>query len=161
MNLSNISSGPCSSCPFGAHDQTSAEIEIHEKDGIYVEIDAVRHCLQLLERRNVVLLSGRQGSGKSRNGLFYDLVNIDLNSKKFKLTALEKEKMLTKYCNINRISIFEENEDENAHGSSQSVSDRPSVILKREIMNEIIETDPFLGFQNVVEYLLKIETTLF
>ncbi|XP_071123569.1 uncharacterized protein [Mytilus edulis] len=230
--------------------QTSAEIEAHEKDVAYVEIEALRHCIKLLDSRNVVVLTGREGSGKSRNGLeilrqfkerhkdsdvfkliglhyvsdivkcnvtnivlfddafgktskhfsydeqvlnhlysytsqnkvkviftmrnyvrhachrllsthkiFREFVDIDLNSEKFQLTAKEKEEMLTNYCAINKIWIFEEktNKDNTtqsmANGAERednegrrSLLDQAGVILKRTIMNEIIETDPLVGF---------------
>ncbi|VDI18996.1 Hypothetical predicted protein [Mytilus galloprovincialis] len=229
-------------------DQTSSEIESHQKECTYLETEALRQCIQLLECRNVVILSGREGSGKSRNSLeilrqlkerhndldvfklvglhyvsdivkcnvtcivlfdnafdktsehfsyeeqvlnhlysyisqnkvkviftmrnyvrhachrllsthkiFRDFVDIDLNSKKFKLTNMEKEKMITNYCVINKIMISEGQEDNADQSVSnkagrddneafRSVQDQAVVILKREKLNEIIETDPFLGF---------------
>ncbi|VDI44553.1 Hypothetical predicted protein [Mytilus galloprovincialis] len=229
-------------------DQTSAEIEIHEKDVPYVEIEALRHCIKLLESRNVVVLTGREGSGKSRNGLeilrqfkerhkdsdvfkliglhyvsdivkcnvtsivlfddafdktceqfandkhildhlyyyitlnkvkliftmrntvrhacnrllsthrlFHDLLDINLNSEKFKLTKVEKGKILTKYCDINKIKIFEKVGDKTNQSvfheagidnkeTIQTVSDQVSVFVNREMIDEIIQTDPFLGF---------------
>ncbi|XP_052065568.1 uncharacterized protein LOC127705290 [Mytilus californianus] len=229
-------------------DQTSAEIESHKKAGTYIEVETVRHCIQLLESKHVVILSGREGSGKSRNGLeilrqlkeknkdfdvfkligltyvsdivkcnvtsivlfddafdktskqfsndkhildhlysyitlnkvklfftmrntvrhrckmlfsthklFHDLVDIDLNSEKFKLTAKEKEEMFTNYCAINKIRISEKENDDTAQPvaneaerakpeDNQLVPEGAAVILKREIINEIIQTDPFLGF---------------
>ncbi|CAC5391355.1 unnamed protein product [Mytilus coruscus] len=229
-------------------DQTSAEIESHKKEDTYLETEAVRQCIQLLESRNVVIISGREGSGKSRNALeilrqlkekngdfdvfkliglhyvsdivkcnvtsivlfddafdktselfsydeqvldhlysyirinkvkliftirnavrhacqmllsthklFHDLVDIDLNSEKFKLTEVEKEKMLTNYCVTNKIMIYEEDEantDQSVSNEAKrddneavhSVPDQSAVILKRKTMNEIIKTDPFVGF---------------
>ncbi|VDI47785.1 Hypothetical predicted protein [Mytilus galloprovincialis] len=229
-------------------DQTSAEIDSHKKEGTYLETEAVRQCIQLLECRNVVILSGREGSGKSRNGLeilrqlkerhtdsdvfkliglnyisdivkcnvtsivlfddafdktskhfsydeqvlnhfdsyirkykvkiiftmrnyvrhachrllsthklFREFVDIDLNSENLKLTMEEKEEMFTNYCTINKIRISEKKKDatdqsvvheaeRNDNETTQSVPDQSVAILKREMMNEIIETDPFLGF---------------
>ncbi|CAG2216551.1 unnamed protein product [Mytilus edulis] len=237
-------------------DQTAAEIEIHERNGKYLEVRAVRHCVELLESRNVVVLSGREGSGKSRNGLeilrqikgknrdfeifkliglnyvsdivkdnvtsivlfddafgqfyndkhildhlysyidihklkliftmrnsvkhacqqlthilFHDLFDIDLNSETFQLTKVEKENMLSNYCDMHNIMISVGREDDTDQSVSnrhqrddneayQSVPGQAAVILERETMNEIIETDPFLGFRNVVDYLLKIERAL-
>ncbi|CAG2206354.1 unnamed protein product [Mytilus edulis] len=208
--------------------QTSAEIETHEKDVPYVEIEAIRHCIKLLESRNVVVLTGREGSGKSRNGLeilrqfkerhkdsdvfkliglnyvsdivkcnvtsivlfddafdkiceqfandkhildhlysyitlnkvkliftmrntvrhacnrllsthrlFYDLLDIDLNSKRFKLTK--------KVVDKTNQSVFHEAGIDNKE-TIQTVSDQVSVFVNREMIDEIIQTDPFLGF---------------
>ncbi|VDI58122.1 Hypothetical predicted protein [Mytilus galloprovincialis] len=229
-------------------DQTTVEIETHESEGTYVEVGAVKHCVQLLESRNVVILSGREGSGKSRNGLeilkqlkeknkdfdvfklirlnyvsdivncnvksvilfddafhktceqfsndkqileqlcpyishnkvkviftmrntvkhacnkllsthrlFHDWLDIDLNSEKFQLTTEEKEKILTNYCDINKITIFERVGDTEEQSvfreagiddteTNQTVSEQVSVFVKREVMNEIVQTDPFLGY---------------
>ncbi|CAG2189682.1 unnamed protein product [Mytilus edulis] len=170
-------------------DQTTVEIETHESEGTYVEVGAVKHCVQLLESRNVVILSGREGSGKSRNGLeilkqlkeknkdfdvfkfiglnyvsdivncntFHDWVNIDLNSEKFQLTTVEKEKILTNYCDLNKIKIFERVGDTAEQSvfheaeiddteTNRTVSEQVSVFVKRGVMIEIMQTDPFLGF---------------
>ncbi|CAG2227429.1 unnamed protein product [Mytilus edulis] len=229
-------------------DQTTVEIETHESEGTYVEVRAVKHCVQLLESRNVVILSGREGSGKSRNGLeilkqlkeknkdfdvfklirlnyvsdivncnvksvilfddvfhktceqfsndkqileqlcpyishnkvkviftmrntvkhacnkllsthrlFHDWLDIDLNSEKFQLTTVEKQTILTNYCDINKIKIFERVGDTDEQSvfheagiddteTNQTVSEEFSVFVKREVMNEIMQTDPFLGY---------------
>ncbi|CAC5391357.1 unnamed protein product [Mytilus coruscus] len=49
--------------------ETSAEIDSHRKDQTYTEIKAVTACLQMLDNSKVLILSGREGSGKSRNSL--------------------------------------------------------------------------------------------
>ncbi|XP_052065567.1 uncharacterized protein LOC127705289 [Mytilus californianus] len=240
-------------------DQTSAEIEIHERNGKYLEVGAVRHCVQLLESRNVVVLSGREGSGKSRNGLeilrqlkgqnrdfevfkliglnyvydifksnvtsivfiddafdktseqysydkhildhlysnislnkvkfiftmrntvkhanqkiltthilFHDLVDIDLNSEQFELTSVEKENMLTKRCIMNTIMISKGEDDETGqpvlieadrNQTEAGVLDRTVVVLKRDLLNEIIQTDPFLGFPECCRMFTEIRNT--
>ncbi|CAC5391348.1 unnamed protein product [Mytilus coruscus] len=48
---------------------TLAEIDNHRKDQTYTEIKAVTACVQMLDNSKVLILSGREGSGKSRNGL--------------------------------------------------------------------------------------------
>ncbi|XP_052065565.1 uncharacterized protein LOC127705286 [Mytilus californianus] len=50
-------------------DETIAEIDNHRKDQTYTEIQAVTACLQMLDNSKVLILSGREGSGKSRNSL--------------------------------------------------------------------------------------------
>lgn len=183
----------------------------------------MKHCIKILENKNVVVLSGREGCGKSRNGLeilrqmkeqskdcevfkftglqyvsdimnynvlsivliddvfdetneqfssaknildqlysytiqnkvkliivmrntvglkcksllsthrvFHDWDNIDLNSWEFELTRIEKETILTNYCRVNKVRIFE-----------------------RQEMNEITQTDPFLGFPECCRLLTK------
>ncbi|CAG2189677.1 unnamed protein product [Mytilus edulis] len=49
--------------------ETSAEIDNHRKDQTYTEIKAVTACLQMLDHSKVLILSGREGSGKSKNSL--------------------------------------------------------------------------------------------
>ncbi|VDI03445.1 Hypothetical predicted protein [Mytilus galloprovincialis] len=49
--------------------ETSAEIDNHRKDQTYTEIKAVAACVQMLDNSKVLILSGREGSGKSRNSL--------------------------------------------------------------------------------------------
>ncbi|CAC5391346.1 unnamed protein product [Mytilus coruscus] len=49
--------------------ETLAEIDNHRKDQTYTEIKAVTACVQMLDNSKVLVLSGREGSGKSRNSL--------------------------------------------------------------------------------------------
>ncbi|XP_071123572.1 uncharacterized protein [Mytilus edulis] len=49
--------------------ETSAELDHHRKDQTYTEIKAVTACLQMLDNSKVLILSGREGSGKSKNSL--------------------------------------------------------------------------------------------
>ncbi|CAC5391352.1 unnamed protein product [Mytilus coruscus] len=49
--------------------ETLSEIEKHSKDQTYIEIKAVTACVQMLDNSKVLILSGREGSGKSKNSL--------------------------------------------------------------------------------------------
>lgn len=89
--------------------------------------------------------------------LFRGSVDIDINSEEFELTLHEKEMIINTYCEVNKIQIsdtsckltrmfllngYRSDEPE----SAQSVSKDGSVVVKREVLNEIIHTDPFVGF---------------
>ncbi|VDH95944.1 Hypothetical predicted protein [Mytilus galloprovincialis] len=76
--------------------ETSAEIDNHRKDQTYTEIKAVTACLQMLDHSKVLILSGREGSGKSKNSLEI----LRRIKEKHPETDVIKLKRLTQFSNI-------------------------------------------------------------
>lgn len=73
-----------------------------------MEIKAVQHCIQILETKNVVVLFGRKGCGKSRNGLeiLRRLKQSHTNIEVFKLTGLHYVSDTLK-CGVVSIVLFD------------------------------------------------------
>ncbi|CAG2216547.1 unnamed protein product [Mytilus edulis] len=149
-------------------DQTSAEIESHQKECTYLETKALRQCIQFLECRHVVILSGREGSGKSRNSLeiLRQLKERHNDLDVFKLTGLHYVSDIVKYSLVDWMLNSVDNSsidytkcfDELIHENCRF--DMVMLILKKVNnrwlnINEVVKQCCKYGFSDGLEWVMK------
>ncbi|XP_052076750.1 uncharacterized protein LOC127714740 isoform X2 [Mytilus californianus] len=81
----------------------------------------------------------------SSNRLFYKFVEVDICSKEFELKEEEKKALFVGYCQVNKFKIVGLNEIENFK-DEVILDDKVTVKLNLITLNQIIKTEPILGF---------------
>ncbi|CAC5423165.1 unnamed protein product [Mytilus coruscus] len=77
--------------------------------------------------------------------LFYKSVEVDLCSKELELKLDEKKALFVGYCHVNNFKIVGLNEQENVK-DEVILDDKVTVKLNLITLNQIIQTEPILGF---------------
>ncbi|XP_052089815.1 uncharacterized protein LOC127726498 [Mytilus californianus] len=81
----------------------------------------------------------------SSHRIFKGFEEINLNSSQFKMTKMEKERLLENYCSKNNIKIVHVGENENCY--EETVLDKNvTVKINEATFTNIVNTDTYLGF---------------